>query len=142
METKKCTKCKETLLVEKFAKKGFKKDGTQRYQSGCKACRAKWFQKHYEEQGDYYKDKAKKKRIVTQEWYSGYKKTLSCGKCGFDHPAALVFHHRNKLEKTKEVSLMIGDGKKKMLEEIAKCDVLCSNCHRILHYEERHGLVV
>jgi hypothetical protein len=64
-----------------------------------------------------------------------------CSRCGFDeHPAALDFHHRDDEEKL----FSIGAGPcqyswAKILEEIAKCDVLCANCHRITfvqRYEE------
>lgn len=55
-----------------------------------------------------------------------------CQQCGYDrHPAALTFHHRDPSEK----KFHIGRGKgsrsmKQLLEEIAKCDLICENCHR------------
>ena len=60
-------------------------------------------------------------------------------KCGEDHPAALDFHHRNSQEKDFEISVAIGWGYswERILAEIAKCDVICSNCHRKLHWEEK-----
>ena len=61
-----------------------------------------------------------------------------CLICGFNkHHAALDFHHRNPETK----KFRIGDGRnyswKMVLEEIVKCDVLCSNCHRILEHDKR-----
>lgn len=56
-----------------------------------------------------------------------------CCECGYkEHAIALDFHHRgmNKM-------FTIGNsthGWEKTLEEIAKCDVLCANCHRVSHY--------
>lgn len=60
-----------------------------------------------------------------------------CARCPETHPWCLEFHHRDP--KTK---LFLPNAAKKrslgaLLAEIAKCDVLCSNCHRKLHYEER-----
>lgn len=82
-------------------------------------------------------DDNRRKQLI--EWFCEYRKTLSCAKCGFAHPAALDFHHRNPEEKLYEVSVMPGKSisKDKILAEIAKCDVLCANCHRIFHYEEK-----
>ena len=62
-------------------------------------------------------------------------------RCGFKHPAAIDFHHRDPKEKEFTVSQMLRRGKteKQMLKEIAKCDTLCANCHRIHHHDEKHG---
>jgi acetate kinase len=50
-------------------------------------------------------------------------------------PAVLDFHHRQRETKLMDIGDMIthGYGKKKLCEEMEKCDVLCSNCHRKEH---------
>lgn len=62
-----------------------------------------------------------------------------CVKCGEQHPACLDFHHRNgKTDKLGDIGTLRRFDTKRMLAEIAKCDVLCANCHRKHHWEERH----
>lgn len=68
-------------------------------------------------------------------WLRVYKTGLKCRDCNVDDPIVLAFHHRNKSDKRKNVGLMCHTGSSvtRLLEEIAKCDVLCANCHRIEH---------
>lgn len=76
----------------------------------------------------------KKKRKEFQDW----KATLSCAHCGFSHVAALDFHHTGAKAKDGIVSELVRSGKfKKAKAEVEKCIVLCANCHRIHHYEEK-----
>jgi hypothetical protein len=68
-------------------------------------------------------------------WWDDYKSKLSCKECGENHPACLDFHHRDP--SSKEFAVSVGYekyGKKRLLNEIEKCDVLCANCHRKFHY--------
>lgn len=60
-----------------------------------------------------------------------------CELCGFTHEVLDVFefHHREPSAKKSDPSRASGLGKYK--EETAKCDLLCANCHRIVHYKER-----
>ena len=57
--------------------------------------------------------------------------------CGENHPACLDFHHKDKKDKSFNVAIMASSGYsiEKIKEEIAKCIVLCSNCHRKEHYK-------
>ena len=72
-----------------------------------------------------------------REKWREFKKTLSCEKCGLSHPATIDFHHPLNSGETK-VSFYVQQNQwKRAYEEVAKCQVLCANCHRILHYEER-----
>jgi len=59
-----------------------------------------------------------------------------CKDCGLTGPQEIFdFHHRNPEEKDKGASHLFG-GKWSTVEvEIQKCDLLCSNCHRIFHYK-------
>ncbi len=84
-----------------------------------------------------------RKRII-RKWFNEKKSTLSCISCGFSHPAALDFHHKLPSDKYLDVSKMVerGFAYDRIEAEIAKCDVLCSNCHRIQHYTERNLLHV
>lgn len=76
----------------------------------------------------------RKKRKAFQEW----KATLKCSHCGFSHVAALDFHHTDASTKEGIISELVRGGRfKKAIEEAEKCIVLCANCHRVHHYEEK-----
>jgi len=89
---------------------------------------------HYQKNKLYYLYKAKKYRQGLREWYNELKSKYSCIKCSETYIRSLDFHHRDPSTKKMEVSQMVAHGysKKSILEEIAKCDCLCSNCHRKL----------
>ena len=78
-----------------------------------------------------------KKASAKTKWRV-YKSTLSCVYCGQNHPATLDFHHIEKHPSNRKVNkLVTNHAFKKALEEVKKCLVLCSNCHRIHHHNER-----
>ncbi|MCC7500542.1 hypothetical protein IT396_01930 [Candidatus Nomurabacteria bacterium] len=83
--------------------------------------------------------RVQKRRAELRQWLDEYKAKLSCTNCDEKHPACLDFHHKDAKEKEFSVALIKGwgYGKERMLREIEKCVVLCSNCHRKIHYEAR-----
>ncbi len=55
-----------------------------------------------------------------------------CAICKYNkHPEALEFHHLNPLEKDKNVTSM--GNRFEMERELAKCVLICANCHRCVH---------
>ena len=53
-------------------------------------------------------------------------------------PFAMEFDHRDPSTKRQDVTRMVGRaGIKRILEEVAKCDIVCSNCHRVRTYRRR-----
>lgn len=79
-------------------------------------------------------EKKRKLREFNRALVWNYKLTHPCIRCPEDDPACLQFHHRNAATKCFEIA----QGNKKstrVLEmEIAKCDMLCANCHSKLHF--------
>lgn len=129
--TKVCCGCNiEKELTEFHKKKGG-------HQGMCKDCRKVYIRNHYIKNKEKYMEKAAKCTKENRKWYREYKDTLRCTLCGENHPACLEFHHRDRETKAEEPSRLIIYGKKRFLKEIEKCDVLCSNCHRKLHHNER-----
>lgn len=59
-----------------------------------------------------------------------------CQMCrGIFQPCCYDFHHKDPMKKEDQISAMFRDASdKKLSEEISKCILLCSNCHRIEHY--------
>lgn len=65
-----------------------------------------------------------------------YKQNHPCA-CGVDNAQMLEFHHRNMTTKLFNIG-QYHYSLDKIIIEIAKCNVLCANCHRINHYEDIH----
>lgn len=132
---KQCTKCKQTKQLTDFCKDKKTKDGLHGH---CKSCRYIASKKWIEENKEKYCSSMKKHQDRKRKWYQEYKKTLKCQQCGESHVACLVFHHRNPDEKEFCIGhSFVGKPEKQIKEEITKCDVLCANCHRKLHYNEK-----
>jgi hypothetical protein len=62
---------------------------------------------------------------------------MGCMECGEGHPACLDFHHKDPTEKAFAISRGGGRSRESFLAEIAKCDLLCANCHRKRHFNEK-----
>ena len=60
-----------------------------------------------------------------------------CIECGYKKCIdALEFHHRNPNEKEFGISTKgTTRSYKKLIKEVDKCDLLCSNCHKEIHYK-------
>ena len=85
---------------------------------------------HYQKYKQKYNERNQLQKRRTRELINEAKKE-GCIKCSEKEPACLDFHHlRNK---DLSVAAMHGMNDERVLEEINKCVVLCSNCHRKLH---------
>ena len=70
-------------------------------------------------------------------WFYNIKATFKCKKCGEKRIPCLDFHHRAPSKKERSVANMVcNSSKARILKEIKKCDVLCKNCHAILHSKD------
>lgn len=116
-------KCKICEIVKD------EKEFGQRY---CKDCTKEYYREYYQKNKEIVNATHNKWRKKFYQWWYDYKSQLKCENCGFNHPATLDFHHiRDKKDDVGRLVTMLN--KKKLLEEVAKCIVLCSNCHRIHH---------
>ena len=63
-----------------------------------------------------------------------------CVKCGYaNHPSALTFNHIDPSSKSFTIGQMLATTWEFVEEEVAKCEVLCANCHYIHTYENGHS---
>lgn len=94
--------------------------------------RRKWYLKNQKAA----KKAVRKRKQEIRKWFDEYKSELQCVRCCEAHPACLEFHHRDPKKKEIVVSKALdwGWSIERILKEIAKCDVLCANCHRKQHW--------
>ena len=124
-QDRKCRECGEEKDVSEFHSAGVK-NGKRYYRRKCRDC---------------YRCVKRAYRDRKISWFREYKETLSCEQCGYSKDKnkhfsikALDFHHNND-DKLFNVSdgPYLGYSKDKILNEINKCMVLCSNCHAEKH---------
>lgn len=75
-----------------------------------------------------------------QNWLNNHKSRAGCAKCGIQDPRVLDFHHTDRTNKEFSIgTFRRAVGFKRIQTEVEKCEILCANCHRILHDEESRG---
>ncbi len=132
MKEKFCYSCSKTfpLTHEFFYKKTSAYDG---FQSECKKCTNAKSKAHYEANKADYIERAAVRKAVAKTQHDELKQSLSCCVCGEAEPCCLDFHHLDASQKEYSLSHIIGHSIAKVKAEIAKCVVICSNCHRKFH---------
>ncbi len=120
MEKKECTKCREEKLITEFYQQSDRKNGS----SKCKKC----FNKYCGE------------RWVQKKIDAIHYKGGECVDCKSSYPeypyVIFEFHHLNPTQKDGDWSKMRLRSWSKITDGLDKCDLLCSNCHRIRHHNE------
>lgn len=129
---KKCTKCKKEKSIENYS---FRKKSKGTFSSICKSCHSENRKRHYRLNRGKIRNQTLLWRKNYSEWFKNLKKKLKCSLCEEKESCCLEFHHLDSSKKETEVSnaIKLGWSKKRVLKEIEKCAVLCSNCHRKLH---------
>ena len=115
---KKCPQCLETKELNKEFY--VRKDG--RFHSWCKICNGN--------------NVIERQRKIKQQCleYKGNK----CVYCGYNRcQAALDFHHLDPLQKDIDLSKKSLASFETLKPELDKCILLCSNCHRELHFNNK-----
>lgn len=123
MEKRVCKICSTNKLVCAF--RLMTKKGKSYYSRACAAC---------------IEAIRLEKRRKIRDKYLEIKKTQKCCVCGNNDFRVLDYDHLDRAKKSFKVSRGITDGlaEDKIDAEIAKCQILCSNCHRIKTWEERN----
>lgn len=95
--------------------------------------------KHYQENKDYYFRKSEEYKDRAQAFVNALKDN-PCLDCEIKYPHYVMdFDHREDEEKVRNIAEMVRrSGRKKLEEEIAKCDLVCANCHRERTWQRGH----
>lgn len=101
----------------------------------ARAWRKEWWAKS-PEMRDKQNARAREMRKRINEMLRAHKVAVGCVDCGYKaHHAALEFHHFGD---DKNINLSFAKSVAQAEREMVKCEVLCSNCHRIRHWNEAH----
>ena len=84
----------------------------------CTSCREKELERY------------RKKHAERIAWLAGIKADSGCAHCKENDPDCLDFHHVNRVQKLFPIGMHCRGNVNRLLREIAKCIILCANCHR------------
>ena len=133
---KECKTCGDEIDLDEYPKRG---SGRRANCKGCTNARARELYHGNEEKR---KRRIKKVRINTVNCRRRIKERIDklkqhpCSKCGGSYPPTVMeFHHQDPTEKEINISNAVAAGwsMERLLREIAKCTLLCANCHRMIH---------
>ena len=107
---------------------------------------AKYYQKEkgrYREYTKWYNKTVRKPKLLKLKQEAVDYKGGKCSACGGEFPNVCYdFHHLDRSTKYKEVSCMMTEAypKEQIWEELDKCVMVCSNCHRIIERDINENL--
>jgi len=127
---KRCPRCGATKPLSEFHKAALRRDGVQ---SICKSCRAEIDHERYEKRVSRSVDRQQQRTDYgLGTWLASLKVDRPCTDCGRVFPPPVMqWDHRPGSEKLGDLSNFRGHTREEVLSELAKCDLVCTNCHTI-----------
>lgn len=120
-------------------KKLYFKEYYQKNKNKLKANIEKWQSKNKDKVRLYKRKHKSQKREILTNYINNFKASSKCTKCNENTVCCLEFHHRDKKQKIQNINKFIASGSsiESLKNEINKCDILCSNCHRKTHFYKK-----
>lgn len=143
MTEKSCATCKQVKPVSEFAKNRRQPDGLQ---TACKPCRNAYNRNYYKSSPKAQVERVRLRAIEVRKELKALVwelKSKPCTDCGNTyHPFVMDFDHVRGT-KLMDVNALVSSAcsMKRLLEEIDKCELVCSNCHR-MRTGIRAGLII
>jgi hypothetical protein len=127
---RRCSRCRELKPASEFA---WHRKALGRRQAYCRPCHAAYKRTHYAANKQRYIDLSNRRKdaLLAERvaFLFEYFRTHPCADCGESDPIVLEFDHLG--EKNFAIAYGIRTRTwRAVLDEIAKCDVVCPNCHR------------
>lgn len=117
-----CGRCGETRPLHEFHKRG------NGYQSWCKLCKKSDSHIRYYDNIEYEIDRRNRTKAERMAWYNSLK-DYPCTDCRVRYPP-YVMQWDHIQDKAYNISQMVFTrSKEAILNEIAKCELVCANCH-------------
>jgi len=130
---KECNRCSKEKPISDFSVRRASPDGLC---GDCKLCAVEKQKKQYRNNKKYYLDRNREIRSKNREKYRETKEGKPCAHCGGLFPQVCMdYDHIDPKTKKLCVAQMLGYSWKDIEKEISKCELICSNCHRIKTYE-------
>ena len=102
------------------------------FQVWCKVCRKIYDRQYCERNRGRWQSRKNEFKRQKRQWMRDPKTDVPCADCGrVFPPEAMEWDHRPGTVKLFEVSMMSDRSRKLILEEIAKCDLVCAVDHAI-----------
>jgi len=139
--TKYCPRCGQNKQASAFYK--VKKKCGKPLSDYCKPCvktiNQTDYQKYHQKRMNTLRAHCLEVKQRNRKLLTAYLAIHFCVDCGEPDPIVLEFDHRDPSTKRYAVARMLTDRTswKRILEEIQKCDVRCSNCHQRKTFKER-----
>jgi len=134
-----CTKCKKEQPHAEFYLREHRRDGLSCW---CKSCTRAATRETARRHGPRTPTPEWTAKLVAAKALAVEARSRPCIDCGLSLPPQVMhLHHRDPAEKEYQVSVLVRRHPAKLdviRAEIAKCDVLCPNCHSMRHYREAH----
>jgi len=146
---KTCSKCGTLKPLEAFTQEKNRK-GELRHRADCKECHKETFRRFMDQHPGYARKRYhaknlretmvagnKERRQIRYAAIRRIKEGSPCLDCGGFFPGvAMDFDHRDRAQKITEIPTMVKRyvAWPTILAEIAKCDLVCANCHRLRTY--------
>ena len=141
---KQCQACKELLPTDEFNKNKAKKDGLQ---PRCRKCHNEDSRRYYSENKEYHLEYIgikKRENIALLKQEVRKAKSVPCLDCGVEYPPYVMDFDHVRGDKLGNISSLIHNSIsiQTLRDEIAKCDIVCSNCHRERSFSRREDWVL
>ena len=137
---KKCRKCEESKPLSEYNRRG------DRHQPYCRPCDNQKSRERYAENRESHllsiRARSDRYRAEVRLYVSSLKESQPCSDCGKSYPHYVMDYDHTGTDKLFNIANAVNRGfsLEKIKTEISKCQLVCSNCHRIRTHNRRTNI--